>query len=395
MQLNATLGFVALASLAASGHAQHRGSVGTSVFVESRAPLETLVIAPRASVGLQATDSLVIDLGYDADVVSAATIAIVDSELDVDAVTSATRMNDVRHTASAGAAVVIDDVTLRAGYRFGIETDYRAHVPRVGLSIDAFDRASRFDVALGVAFDEICDAQQDADAPTDREKLGASTGCFTSERDTRSLVTSTLDLAWAQAVRRDLVLVLSLSGQRSDGFQSSPYREVWLGPWAAQEHHPSLRHRGSVALEARLALPAIQSVLSVRARGYGDDWGMTAASGEASLDVTLGAGWSARARARAYTQSGVAFYSDDYALQPRGQFFTGDRELSPMTSVLGGARVAFRITDALPIDGLGGLLVTLSADVSRAEYPSFHLQRSRIPEGVWVLADLVVSGEIE
>lgn len=395
MQLRAAALPVLAIALAASGHAQHRASVGTSVFSESRGPLGTLVIAPRASVGVQASEAVMIEAGYDADIVSAATIAIVDSQLDVDAITSATVMEDVRHSVSAGTSVVVDDVTLRAGYRFGIERDYRAHVPRLGLSIDAFDRASRIDVGLSVAFDEICDARQSSALAVDRQKLGSSEGCFGGDRATRELTTGTLDLAWSQAVRPDLVLALRLSGQRSDGFQSSPYREVWLGPWAAQEHHPSLRHRGSASLEARLALPAIASVLLVRARGYADDWGMTAASAEAALDVALGAGVRVGGRVRAYTQSGVAFYSDDYALRPRGQYFTGDRELSPMTSVLGGARASFRVTEALPIDGLSGLVVSLAADVSRAEYPSFHYGRTAVPDGVWVLGELVVSGEME
>jgi hypothetical protein len=54
------------------------------------------------------------------------------------------------------------------------------------------------------------------------------------------------------------------------------------------------------------------------------------------------------ARGRLYSQTGAVFWSDDYTggappLGPRGQYFTGDRELSPFWSWLGGLRAIWTI----------------------------------------------------
>ena len=393
------LGAIVIASATALLHAQQRVTLGTSVFSESRGPFSTLVVAPRVGVDIGATDSLRITGGYDVDVVSAASLAVIDSPADIDGITSATWMQDVRHSGRIGAQYVLDDTTLRAGYRYGTENDYRAHSPSLSVGVDLFERASRLEVALGGSFDEICDAQQRDDAPPqEREALGSSAGCFTDARASQSLTTWTLDASWTQAIRPDLAVQLILSGSRSEGFQSSPYREVWLGPWSAQESHPLLRHRGSAAVDVRLSLPAIRSVLGMRVRGYADDWMMVAASADLSLDVSATEEWRVRLHGRAYTQSGVAFYADDYVITPRGQYFTGDRELSPMTSMLGGARVMFNVkpnAEGRVLDALSGLRFALGVDVARADYAHYALSQSRFPDGFWALADFSVSGEIE
>jgi hypothetical protein len=56
-------------------------------------------------------------------------------------------------------------------------------------------------------------------------------------------------------------------------------------------------------------------------------------------------------RGRLYKQAGAVFWSDDYTggippLGPRGQYFTGDRELSPFWSWLGGVRAVWTINPA-------------------------------------------------
>lgn len=402
--LLALVGLTTSLAVEALGQAREprgRATLATSVFHESRGVLETNVIAPSVGLDVGLTDALRLQAGYDVDVVSAASVAVVDGPADVDAITSATWLSDVRHSGRIGVRGRVDETELRAGYRYGTENDYRAHGLSIGIASDFFEHATRLDVGGSLSLDAICDAIQLGEQPVDRTHLGSSTGCFTEERATRSLTTLTLDVGLTQVLRPDLVVQLVVSGQRSEGFQSSPYRDVWLGPWAAQENHPGLRHRGSVALELRYAIPALRSVLGARVRGYADDWSVEAASGEVSLDVGLVESapteWTLRVRGRAYSQSAAAFYSDDYANAPRGQYFTGDRELSPMSSLLGGLRLAWRAPSdsALTRSFVSGLRIALAGDVSRATYPDFHLGPNRIPDGVWVLGSLTVEGDIE
>jgi hypothetical protein len=69
-------------------------------------------------------------------------------------------------------------------------------------------------------------------------------------------------------------------------------------------------------------------------------------------------------------------------LEPRGQYFTGDRELSPMRSAL----VGLSATWSAPTDDAGevwGVLssfqVTLKGDVLKTYFPEFHYDRAEVP----------------
>jgi len=73
------------------------------------------------------------------------------------------------------------------------------------------------------------------------------------------------------------------------------------------------------------------------------------------------------------------FFSDDYTggepvLGPRGQYFTGDRELSPLHSFLLGGRLRATWTGA-PGDRLGGALLKLEmsagVDLLKTELEAF------------------------
>lgn len=383
--------------VAATTLAQSGATLTTSVFHEARGPLSSTIVAPSATVEIAPSDGTTLDLAWDADIVSAASIAVVDAP-HVDVVSSATQLSDVRNVLRGGGSFALGDVSLRAHYGYGWENDYRAHAASLGAAIDLFDHATRVDLSYAFTGDEICDlAQPLGAAARERTRLPNSAGCFTSERASRQAFSHTLDASIVQALRPDLVVRAGFTMQRIDGFQSSPYREVWLGPWAAQEHHPDARTRGSLSIEGRLALPALSATLRLRGRGYHDDWDLSAASGELAWDQRIDGTWRVLVHGRAFTQSGAAFFSDDYENAPRGEYFTGDRELSPMSSLGGGIRITYTPeTDAQGrvLGLLSTLRVALGVEATRAEYPAFHHGRERIPDGAWLLASLVLSGEL-
>jgi hypothetical protein len=130
------------------------------------------------------------------------------------------------------------------------------------------------------------------------------------------------------------------------GFQSNPYRSVQLGRSGnrPQESLPDLRQRYAVFSRAAYALPALHASVQAMARLYRDTWAVDAASAELSLHqyITKFLLWSARGRVHA--QRGASFYRDaeGYAdLGPNGQYWTGDRELSPMQNFLVGGKLAY------------------------------------------------------
>ena len=92
------------------------------------------------------------------------------------------------------------------------------------------------------------------------------------------------------------------------------------------------------------------------------------------------------ARGRFYRQTGALFWSDDYTggdppLGPKGQYFTGDRELSPFWSFGLGARVTYTIHPAPKPEGgstrLAGIFTHAkfgaSADAIQFSYDEYTL----------------------
>ncbi|HEY6880719.1 MAG TPA: DUF3570 domain-containing protein, partial [Polyangiales bacterium] len=237
-------------------------------------------------------------------------------------------------------------------------------------------------------WDSVCDlAQPQAEEPVQRQRLPNSKGCFEKTSADNLRTTHAIDLhglngTWTQAWTPIFNTQWSLNAQLISGFQSNPYRSVWLGRSAAQEHHPNERARYGTTFAARIWLKPIGGALQLSARLYRDSWDVRAASGEVAYERALGALLRFRLRARYYRQGRAAFYSDDYALAPRGQYFTGDRELSSMHSWLGGARL--ELTPGIAGEGhalsfLDALQLVLKADFLVHEFDDFHYGSAAVP----------------
>jgi hypothetical protein len=133
---------------------------------------------------------------------------------------------------------------------------------------------------------------------------------------------------------------------------------------------------------ARIWLRPIGGALQLMARAYRDTWDVRAVSAEVGYERPLGSLFRVRAKGRYHRQTGAAFYSDDYGLDPAGQYFTGDRELSGMSSWLAEARIEF---SPLPDDQgsvlgfLDSLRLVLKADLLLYDFPSFHYGTAALP----------------
>jgi hypothetical protein len=80
------------------------------------------------------------------------------------------------------------------------------------------------------------------------------------------------------------------------------------------------------------------------ARLYQDSWAIQAVTGEVLLNKYLGQALLLTLRGRYHLQSGASFYrtgTEYLELGPGGQYWTGDRELSPMSNYLTGGKLAW------------------------------------------------------
>lgn len=368
----------------------------STLFYEFGGPLEMLVVTPRASVRVDPVEELSLNIAYEADIVSGASVAVVDApSTEVDAITSATQLRDFRSVISGGLTARSPYGSLRGSYSYGFENDYRSHSFTIGARTEVFERNTTFDLSYGRGFDEVCTIHQpEVQKAVERRRLDASEGCFDSDnprRTTEAIDLQTFQGSWTQAWAPILVTQVTLTAQLVDGFQSNPYRAVWLGRSAAQEHHPDNRFRYAGRLAARLWVEPLNGALQASARVYRDNWDVRSVTAELAYEQVIDGAVRVRARGRYYRQGAAAFYSDDYSLQPRGQYFTGDRELADMESFMAGLQLMWQLDAGSEGTSLGPFQtfkLLLKADFIHHEFPNFTYARAAVPNNNSVVGTL-------
>ncbi|MDP9035510.1 MAG: DUF3570 domain-containing protein [Myxococcota bacterium] len=361
MQLRRLSLLAAFAAITANGKPASAQVVqldtGHAFFYE--APTRTHMFVYSPSVGVQASPWSWLDVrgGWEADVVSGASVAtkagaIYGGAHAADVVTTAS-VRDVRNLGQGELLFKGDATTLTAGYAYGTERDYQSSSLHVKASTDVLQHNTQFELSYARNFDALCDRVQSASAASATQWLALedSKGCFTAaaNRMTHPIGIDTYEASWAQSWTPVFATQLTYGAQLVNGFQSDPYRSVILGEGLkAQEHEPNERARESVTARLAWYVRALKAALRVSVRAYHDTWAIDSGSLEAEAERSFGESLRLMLRGRVYKQTGAIFWSDDYTggrppLGPRGQYWTGDRELSPFWSWLTGARAVWTI----------------------------------------------------
>jgi hypothetical protein len=377
---------LALAALLVSGSASAQVAdveLGSGMFWEPSPTSKLTVINPHFALGVMPTDWLTVRAGWEADIVSGASEALKVGPL-VDVVTAATDFSDTRHVVNGAVSVARRDTRLSVGYSYGTEKDYRSHALTVSAGTDFLQKNTQIELAYAHGFDQVCTSAFSEDiAPSQRFALGDSGGCFTSadNRASRDVDLDNLQAAWTQAWTPVLATQLVLTGALQHGFLGNPYREVVISPSgsSALENHPENRARVAIAMRVKYHVRPIDSAFSFSVRGYRDTWDVLAQTYELEGERYIFPWLRILARGRIYNQSGALFWSDDYTggepvTGPRGQYWTGDRELSPLKSYLLGGRL-LAAGKGRPGDRIIGAFLDLSAsfgiDLMKTQLESF------------------------
>ena len=322
----------------------------TTVFLEPSELSRLTVITPAADLGVHPWTFLEVRVGWEADIVSGATEAVKAGPI-ADAVSAATEFKDTRHLVRGGFTVTGETTRLSADYSYGTESDYHSNAISVSAGTDFFQKNTQIDLSYARGFDTVCtSAYTPSTAPSARTRLDSSEGCFTDvpTRAERAADLTTFQAAWTQAWTPLLAMQLVLTGSIQHGFLENPYRGVVIASAGqdALENHPDERQRGAVALRGKYFLKSLQAALGAGVRVYRDTWDIVGQTYEIEAEKYLTPGMRVLAHGRYYTQTGALFYSNDYTggepvNGPRGQYWTGDRELSPLSSYLLGGRVLY------------------------------------------------------
>jgi hypothetical protein len=356
-----------------------------TLFYEPSKTSHLFVMTPAANVAAQPVDWLDVHAGYEADIVSGATEPIKSGPV-ADVVSGATHFSDVRHQFHGGFGIVRRDAHLSADYTYGTESDYRSQGFAIAAGSDFFQKNTQLELQYARGFDHVCTTNYEpATAPSGRVRLDSSKGCFTSaaDRASRPVDIDTFQVAWSQAWTPVLATQLVLTGGLQHGFLGNPYRGVVITPSGqeALENDPENRARGAVSLRGKYFIKPITAAATAGVRLYRDTWDIVGETVELEFEKYLTESFRLLVHGRYYHQTGALFWSDDYtggepALGPRGQYWTGDRELSPLSSFMVGGRALLGL-QGTPGARVFGFLLRLQAT------GSFDLLKTNLKDFTW------------
>jgi hypothetical protein len=378
----------------------------SSAFWEPSASSKLLVINPALSVVGVPSDWLKINAGYAADIVSGASESVKAGRLGgVDVISAATSFHDTRHEFTGGFTITREATDLSASYGYGTESDYRSHSLTVSAGTTFLQKNTELRLSYGRGFDRVCTSHfANADAPSSRLPLDSSKGCFTKadNRDSRHVDLDTFQTTWTQTWTPVLITQLSITGGLQHGFLANPYRGVVIAAAGdvALENHPENRARVGAELRTRFYARGIRTAFGLGLHLYRDTWDILGRTFELDAERYLFPGLRVQARARYYAQSAALFYSDDYTGGepvdgPRGQYWTGDRELSSLSSYAIGGRIVYS-KRAEPTRRLLGAFLGLSAsfgmDLMKTNLSNFTWGGVKPDDTMGLLGSLALSG---
>ncbi len=344
--------------------------VSTTLFAEKRdgGSGRLTVVHPQMLFGVDVGRFTELALSYSADIVSGATASV----YQVDAISAATKFSDVRHESSLGIGFHGRRSRVTFTGLVGTERDYISRQIGGNASIDLVGRNTTIALAYTHGFDQVCNRDNGDATPLEARALTHDDACKKSGliigKDREMMDGSGAPTKWedltidtaattlTQNLSPTMNLQLSLFGQVLEGFQSNPYRRVRIGPNAPQEHIPDTRARWSLSGRINRYLPTLKGAAHFDARFYNDTWGVTAGNLELAYSQYVGKSLLVRVYSRIYQQTAATFFKDAFYYQTQstaGEYFTGDRELSPVRNVsFGGKLTVITIGEDKPVLGL-------------------------------------------
>lgn len=330
-----------------------RTSVATTLYVRQDSD-QTTVVTPRVRLGAPLAETTRADVIYTVDVWSSASIDI--------RTAASPRVIEQRDEIDAALTHGIGDVALQGSYRYSTEPDYESHGGSIGLSLELAQKSSTLAVDLGGMLDDV--------------------GRAGDPGFSEPLTTLSVRASFTQIIDQDTLAQLTYEVGRQQGYLSSPYRRVPIGPEedafsgfcafpitaCIPEANPTERTRHAVALRARRAL-ATQLSLGASYRFYLDDWDMQSHTVRADVAFLPDDAWLLGLRYRYYSQTQAAHYRSFYRDQPEPQtHYTNDKELSPINA----HRVGLEVGRIWVLDDDGGELDTvLSIAPALYQYPNY------------------------
>lgn len=243
------------------------------------------------------------------------------SSASIDVVTAATeRWTENRIELGGRIGTELSGFDVLAAYTRSQENDWASDAIRVGVGRDLFQRNARVEAGYALILNDVGRAGD----PT----------------FSRSLTVHMADVSISQLVDKVTRVGGSLTAQRLDGYQSSPYRFVAAGATRVPERHPDSRTRLSAS---GFGVRSLTRWLAVRGtyRVYADDWGVRSHTAKVRVAADFAGRWHAAVTGRLYYQGDAEFYRSEYS--ELLAHVTADRELSTFWDAGASAQVSVDI----------------------------------------------------
>jgi hypothetical protein len=346
-----------LAFALAPARADDRVDFTTTWFQEKRAGgLGGLsVIHPQLDVEIDAGETASFSTGYAADVVTGATAKV----YSVDAVSSATTFDDIRHVGKLAIGFGGSRSRLSFHGTVGSESDYHSISAGASGDIDLPGKNTNIALSYSHNFDEVCTRDNATATIFERRTLDSSDDCKTRRglfgKDDlgvtlwRDVSIDTSQATVTQNLSPTTVGQISLFGQIVRGYQANPYRAVRVRSVEALENMPDVRARAAITARVNRYLPGLRGAIHASLRGYSDTWGVNSGTAELGYSQYAGGNLLLHFRARIYQQSEAEFFKDAFFYQTEGEagaYFTGDRELGRLRHIIAGGKLSYIKVDS-------------------------------------------------
>jgi len=310
------------------------------------------VVHPKFDFGVDIGEHFSMGGGYAADVVTGATASV----FQVDAVSTATKFSDTRHEGSINLGLAGSRSALSVSFGAGSERDYSSLIVSVSGNIDLPGKNTNLALSYTHNMDEVCDKDNAMLTPFERRPLVGADPCKKDVlfgKDTpgmsvwHDLTIDSTQGTVTQNLTPTIIAQIGLFGQVLSGFQSNPYRQVFVRGVFAQETVPDVRARIALSGRIKKFIKPLRAAIGFSARAYSDTWGVDSLTFGMTYSQYIGRVLLLRLRGRVYQQTEASFYKDAGAYETgssAGAYFTGDRELSRVRNIFTGAKLSYVTT---------------------------------------------------
>jgi hypothetical protein len=138
-----------------------------TIYYEAPTMTHMFVYSPAVNVAATPWEFLSVNAGWEADVVSGASVAIKSGPAyqrnhpGADVVTTAS-VHDFRNSAIAGFTLRKDTVSFSGGYNYSTEHDYRSNSFNAAARTEAYEHNTQLELDYAHNFDQVCNRVQDA-----------------------------------------------------------------------------------------------------------------------------------------------------------------------------------------------------------------------------------------